>query len=126
VTLSRRQLEPHFGVNQARKRKHTCGGRHLSRGAIEMSLAGAEFDAAAFEFCKQIRVFMDEHIASREAEWRTQARTGAYPLHLLIVLERPAREQGLLTAGAPRQPRVPLAEARAGSLAGRSIQLQFA
>ena len=71
MTLSRRQLEPHFGVNQARKRKHTCGGRNLSRGAIEMSLAGAEFDAAAFEFCKQIPVFMDELIASREAEWRT-------------------------------------------------------
>jgi hypothetical protein len=90
-----------------------------------MSPVGAEFDAAALELCKQIRVFMDEHIASREAEWRTQARAGAYPLHLLIVLKRPAREQGLLTGGAPRQPRVPVAEASAGSLAARSIQLQF-
>jgi hypothetical protein len=33
----------------------------------------------ANQLCKQIRVFMDEHIASREAEWRTQARAGASP-----------------------------------------------
>jgi hypothetical protein len=79
---------------------------------------GAEFDAAALELCKQIRVFMDEHIASREAEWRTQARAGAYPLDLVIVLKQPARDQGLLTGGAPRQPRIPLAEAR-GEFLGR-------
>jgi hypothetical protein len=40
VTLSHRLLERHLGISQVRKRKHTCGGRHLSREAIEMPLTG--------------------------------------------------------------------------------------
>ena len=47
------------------------------------------------DLCEKVRVFMDAHVAPRDADWRALAHAGQFPSEIVEPLKRRAREAGL-------------------------------
>ena len=54
-----------------------------------------EYAAPTQQLSKRISAFMSEHVAPRDAEWRSIAHTGMYPLALVDELKARSRKEGL-------------------------------
>jgi acyl-CoA dehydrogenase len=54
-----------------------------------------EYSAPTRQLCKRLNAFIGEHVGPRDAEWRSIAQTGKYPLALVDELKARAQKEGL-------------------------------